>query len=316
MMNDVERQKSEPSVELPKTVEAAEEAFDRLRHTSDKLAIEKGSSPELAEALATELSMFDRLEQMRANAEGGKAMLDYEKYSDAERMSALELGEYAAGRAELSEDAQSEMELRVATLNAALDRLGDDFDHSTITELRGATDPMELHRFEQEYRELAELRNGPLEAELPQPEVTQELDDPKNADKEAAFNEAYENSGLEGALDRDPGMYGDRKGAALAVEVMKDLGMSAAEMADYAKYITEKYNHFTELAKTIHPDKSAQTQGRWAENQLWQMLDKDPVWQRLEQKIDEYGDTLAGKGSRISKNKVMSSYLLFAQTIK
>lgn len=100
------------------------------------------------------------------------------------------------------------------------------------------------------------------------------------------------------------------------VEVMKDLGMSAAEMADYAKYITEKRAHFTELAKTIHPDKSSQAQGMWAENQLWDMLKKDPVWQSLDLKIDQYGDTFAGKSSRISKNEVMSSYLLFAQTIK
>lgn len=317
MSGNVERESAE-QVELPKTVEQAQAAFDELRHATDVIAIKQGEGPTLAKAIAAEMGMFDRLEQLRAYSESDparrhEAVQEYRDNSVEDGMTALGLSTYGEG-GRITDHVRSEMESRVAYVNYQLDRLGRDFSHDTITELRGATDKMELHQFEQDYRELAALRDE--QRGEPAPERPPVVEDETSKTKASVFESVYRNTGLEGALDKDPGLYKDQKGAAMAVEIMKELGMTPAEMADHAESVAKKYEHFVELAKTIFPDKSEQAQGRYAENQLWEALSRDPVWGDLDGKIAKYGDTLAGRGSRLSKAKIMSSYLMFARRVQ
>ncbi|TAK89242.1 hypothetical protein EPO04_04080 [Patescibacteria group bacterium] len=303
-----------------KTVEDIVEALDHDRDKADRAALEHGPSRELAAALAAEIGTQVQLDQ-RVSQEQGITYAEWQKRSAEEARDdidpltlSMELADYAAGKGELSSRAQQELENRVDQINAELDELEDTgFSTQTIQRLRGADEPYDVTMIAERYRALSELRKG--ESQLPDSSEAAkgQQDQERQASKAEgdAFKAAYEAAGIEGELRGESG-YTDSKGIELVVEAMREQGMSEGEMAGFARRLAAKYEQFLDSAKTIHADKSPQTQGMWAENQTWSTLNRDPVWQKIDSKIDQYGDTLAGMGSRISRDKVMSSFLIFA----
>lgn len=299
--------------ERPKTEEEIQEDVDRERHEADKAAITKGASPELATAYAGELGTQSKLDMVRAYAKGPEAVNQWRKEAAEDGVLAMELAAYGDGTGELTDGVREALEDRISVVQEQLDRLGENnFSDATVAEIRGATDRLEIERFKAEYRELEALRRGEAEQLVSPIDSTTEREKLEIPVAAETFNRDAQAAGVEGALDRDPGTYFDRKGAAIAIEVMKDLGMDETEMAAYANRLADQYNTLLASADTIHPDKSAQTKGMWAENQLWESMRNDPVWNRIDAKIDEQGENLAGRGGRISREKVMSGFVSFA----
>ena len=297
-----------------KTEEQAQEAFDRSQQAVRKLALEKGPSPELAKAMSEELGNYMLLQQIRAYGKGGSEISQYRKEAAQDAAEAFELEDYAKGGVELSDDVRDAMESKVAETNSHLDQIANDPSDATITRLTGATDRLDIEMFRAKYNELETLRGGEAE-QLADPRVaTAERGELEVSPATEKFNRAVKHKEVEGALDRkeDERIYRDRKGIAIVIEVMGDLGMDEAEMATYANRLADQYDAIRASADTVHSDKPPQARGRWSENQLWERLQRDAVWQRIDEKIDKQGDKLAGRGGRISRNKVMSSFLKFA----
>lgn len=306
------------------TVEDIVESLDRDRHEADKAALEHGPGKDLAAALAAELGTQVQLEERVAQEQGVEAHRQWKREVEEDNAAAgdrlelaMELNEYAQGKGELSDEARQKLQERVDQINAELDKLEETkFSTQTISRLRGAEDPYDVAMIAERYRELSELRRG---EERPILEGAQESIDPPEEEASSPeadrFRRTYEAAQIEGSLDRDPGMYTDAKGAELVVKVMKELGMGQAEMAAFAKTVATKYEQLADSAKTIHEGKSEQAQGMWAENQLTDSLKGNPVWERINQAIEDQGNSLAGMNSRISRNKVMSSFLKLARNM-
>jgi hypothetical protein len=203
------------------TPEAAETAFDAVRTLTSEIALDKGQAKELAEALAHEEMLLNRKSQLNAYAEGGDAIESFQRSQQENLLLASKLFEYSEGKTEMTDEIKGVLQARIDEINSELDQLGNEFAHDKIAEIKGTNDPLSLHRFEQEYRHLAEVRSGGLTRELQsqaptQPEFVQTVQQAA-AEKEQAVQKARQavekatGNEAETGLDKDQ-VPTDRRG--------------------------------------------------------------------------------------------------------
>ena len=177
--------------------------------------------------------------------------------------------------------------------------------------------PGELHKIQERTKELSKLkttqdlkkmRDAPptteqhSEAEIPQSE----------GDRLVA---AVEDLQLVESLDKTPGQYHDGKGAALVYQTMQQLGVEPAAMADFARDISSRYTTLRAEAQRLYPDKSETAQMFWAQNQLVEGMHNSKLWEQLAPNIEAQGDEMGGKGTTMSREKVITGFLTFAQRL-
>ena len=296
--------------------ESVRDTLDVVGHEVDKVALGTGVSRAFAEALAREKSLSMREDQLEAYRTGGSAIEDFKIQAAQDNAMLESLYAYAAGEVEPSDEVRELMDGRIRGIREELKGFNGEFTPDKITAVTGEVSPGRLHTIEGRLRELSKL-NTPLElkdmrdhpGDIPDREP---VSPPRPPERSAESSPSDSNRmlaeaqrlGIATALQETPRQFNDRKGAALVIKTMRDLGVNDEAIATFARNIAEKNAILRGAAAKIHGDKPLDSQELWAENQLWESLRSDPVWEALVPQIKAQGDDLAGRGATLSQEKV------------
>lgn len=308
------------------TPEGIQDTIDVVGHEVDKLALGAGVGRDLAEALAREKALSMREDQLQSYKTGGTAIDAYRQREAEDSALLTALFSYVDG-GEPSEAVTALMNGRIDGIREELQDLGGDFSAAKITALYGEKSPRKVHTIEARLKELAklntphelkEIRDSAGDAPATRPPSPERAAETTPGEGERVQTEA-QRLGLPTVLEETPGQYNDRKGAALTLKTMRELGIDDDTIAAFTREIARSHTIFRETAAKIHGDRSPNAQHYWAENQLWEKLQSDPssksIWEALAPQITAQGDRLAGRGALLSPDKIMSGFLAFARHV-
>lgn len=303
------------------TPESASEVLDAASHEVDKIALGVGPGPELAEALGREQALMTRVDQLEAYRTGESAISNFaiQFREDSALIESLRL--YATGETEVDEALTQRMQDRVDRITKDLETFNGDFSAANIAVVMGEDmSPARAHIVQTRLEELAAISNpggqtGAIgSGVVPPPFVPDAAPEPV-VDEGARLRAEAGRLDLAKVLAETPGQYNERKGVALVINTLRELGNDDAAIARFAKEIAGMAADFREQAAKLHGDKREESQVLWAENQLWDRLKTRPVWAPLKKQIVARGDDLAGLNTTLSNEKIMSHFLAFAKLL-